>query len=225
MHFLVLSDIHGNLEGLDKLDDCFKQADAVLFAGDFARFEHEETGLPVLEKLCSKHDTIFSVLGNCDNPEFITEIEKKDISVQKSLANYEGLSFIGSGGGSKFTGTTPFERTDEELDSDLELIKEQGDQEWNNLIVLMHNPPKDTKCDAIANGMHVGSPLLREFIEKYKPLAVITGHIHESAGIDTIGNTTVINPGALLENNYAWLDVEKQEDSFKVTKATLEHLN
>lgn len=225
MHFLVLSDIHGNLEGLDKLDDCFKQADAVLFAGDFARFEHEETGLPVLEKLCSKHDTIFSVLGNCDNPEFITEIEKKDISVQKSLANYEGLSFIGSGGGSKFTGTTPFERTDEELDSDLELIKEQGNQEWNNLIVLMHNPPKDTKCDAISNGMHVGSPLLREFIEKYKPLAVITGHIHESAGIDTIGNTTVINPGALLENNYAWLDVEKQEDSFKVTKATLEHLN
>ena len=66
---------------------------------------------------------------------------------------------------------------------------------------------------------------MREFIEKYKPLAVITGHIHESAGIDTIGNTTVINPGALLENNYAWLDVEKQEDSFKVTKATLEHFN
>ncbi len=224
MHFLVLSDIHGNLEGLDKLDDCFNKADAVLFAGDFARFEHEETGLPVLEKLCSKHDTIFSVLGNCDNPEFIADIESKDISVQKSLANYEGLSFLGSGGGSKFTGTTPFERTDEELVSDLALIEEQGEQEWNNLIVLMHNPPKDTKCDTISNGAHVGSPLLREFIENYKPLAVITGHIHESAGIDTIGNTTIINPGALLEGNYAWLDIEKQNGTFKVVKATLEHV-
>ncbi|MBR1911087.1 MAG: metallophosphoesterase family protein [Treponema sp.] len=224
MHFLVLSDIHGNLEVLDKLDDCFNKADAVLFAGDFARFEHEETGLPVLEKLCSKHDTIFSVLGNCDNPEFIADIESKDISVQKSLANNEGLSFLGSGGGSKFTGTTPFERTDEELVSDLALIKEQGEQEWNNLIVLMHNPPKDIKCDTISNGAHVGSPLLREFIENYKPLAVITGHIHESAGIDTIGNTTIINPGALLEGNYAWLDIEKQDGTFKVVKATLEHV-
>ena len=225
MHFLVISDIHGNLEGLDKLDDCFKKADGVLFAGDFARFEHEETGLPVLEKLCSKHDTIFSVLGNCDNPEFISEIEKKDSSVQKSLANYDGLSFIGSGGGSKFTGTTPFERTDEELVSDLDLIKAQGEQEWNNLIVIMHNPPKDTKCDTISNGVHVGSPLLRQFIETYKPLAVITGHIHESAGIDTIGNTTIINPGAVLEGNYAWLDIEKKGDAFKVTNASLEHID
>ncbi|MCR5763843.1 MAG: metallophosphoesterase [Treponema sp.] len=225
MKFLVISDIHGNLEGLDKLDDCFKKADGVLFAGDFARFEHEETGLPVLEKLCSKHDTIFSVLGNCDNPSFISEIEQKDISVQNSLASYEGLSFTGSGGGSKFTGTTPFERTDEELVSDLDLIKNQGEQEWDNLIVLMHNPPKDTKCDTISNGMHVGSPLLREFIEKYKPLAVITGHIHESAGIDQIGNTTVINPGALLEGNYAWLEITKQGGAFKIVSTSLEHID
>lgn len=224
MHFLVISDIHGNLEALDKMDSCFKEADAVLFAGDFALFEHEETGMPVLEKLCTKHDTIFSVIGNCDNPDFLAEIEKKDISVQKSLANYEGFSFIGSGGGSKFTGTTPFERTDEELVSDFQIIKDQGVQEWDNLIAIMHNPPKDTKCDTIPNGMHVGSPLLREFIETYKPAAVITGHIHESAGIDTIGNTTVINPGSLAEGKYAWLDVQKEGNSFKVTKATLESI-
>ena len=55
MKFLVLSDIHGDLDNLDRLDSRFKEADIVLFGGDFAKFEHEETGKPVLEKLVSKH--------------------------------------------------------------------------------------------------------------------------------------------------------------------------
>lgn len=225
MKFLVISDLHGNLEVLDKMDDLFKKADAVLFAGDFAKFEHEETGLPALEKLCAKHEQIFSVLGNCDNPDFISETEKRDVSVQGGLVMSAGLAFAGSGGGSKFTGTTPNERSDEDLVSDFSIITNQGEQEWNNLIAIMHNPPKDTKCDTIPGGIHVGSQLLREFIETYKPLAVITGHIHESAAIDTIGSTTVINPGALTEGKYAWLEAEKSgDDSWCVKSATLETL-
>lgn len=229
MKFLVISDLHGDIEKLDKLDSQFKEADAVLFAGDFARFEHPETGLPALEKLCEKHDTIFSVIGNCDEPNFTDELEKKDISVEGSLVTYEGLSLTGSGGGSKFTGTAPNERTDEELAGDLEIVPSQdadgAPQNWDNLIVLMHNPPKDTKCDTISNGMHVGSPLLREFIESRHPLAVITGHIHESAGIDTIGNTTVINPGALTDGCYGWLTVSKSKGTWKVDSASLEKIS
>ena len=51
MKFLVISDLHGNLEVLDKMNEVFKQADGVIFAGDFAKFGNEETGLPALEKL------------------------------------------------------------------------------------------------------------------------------------------------------------------------------
>ena len=50
MKFLVLSDIHGDLEHLGKLEGEFKKADAVLFAGDFAKFGEPETAEPVLEK-------------------------------------------------------------------------------------------------------------------------------------------------------------------------------
>ncbi len=227
MKFLVLSDIHGDVDALDRLDRQFKAADAVLFGGDFAKFEHEETALPVLEKLCAKHEVIFSVLGNCDEPDFIEKIEERDISVEGSLVYHEGLAFAGSGGGSKFTGTTPYERSEEELVGDFALVenaKDAGDEKnrWNNLIVIMHNPPKDTKCDMIPNGMHVGSEKLRAFIEKTCPLAVITGHIHESAAIDTIGQSRVINPGSLAEGKYAWLEVEKNPDGlWHVTKAEL----
>nr|MCR5606608.1 metallophosphoesterase family protein [Treponema sp.] len=62
MRFLVVSDIHGNLENMEKLSEEFKNADAVLFAGDFAEFGKPETGLPVLEKLCKKHDQVFAVI-------------------------------------------------------------------------------------------------------------------------------------------------------------------
>ena len=121
-----MSDFYkGNLEVLDKMDEVFKQAGGVIFAGDFAKFGNEETGLPALEKLCSRHDTIFSVIGNCDNPSFIEEIEKRDISVEKQLVMYEGLAFAGSGGGSKFTGTTPNEKSEEELMADFKIITEQ----------------------------------------------------------------------------------------------------
>ena len=224
MKFLVISDLHGNLEVLDKMNEIFKQADGVIFAGDFAKFGSEETGLPALEKLCSKHDTIFSVIGNCDNPSFIEETEKRDISVEKQLVMYEGLAFAGSGGGSKFTGTTPNEKSEEELMEDFKIITEQGEQEWSNLIAVSHNPPKNTDCDKISGGIHVGSQLFTQFIEQDKPLAVGTGHIHESTGICKVGTTTVINPGPLLEGKYAWLEAAKENGEWKVVSAELKSI-
>ena len=58
MRFLVLSDIHGDKGYIEKLDEEFAAADAVIFIGDFAEFKHPETGLPVLNTLVKKHDTI-----------------------------------------------------------------------------------------------------------------------------------------------------------------------
>lgn len=224
MKFLVISDLHGNLDVLDKMDLLFKEADAVLFAGDFTKFNEEATGKPALEKLCKKHDVIFSVIGNCDSPDFLGEIEKADISVQNTLVNHEGLCFAGSGGGSKFTGETPNERSEEELLSDFNIIINQGKAEWNNLIAIMHNPPKNTECDKVAPDVHVGSELLKNFIDEYKPLAVITGHIHESAGISKTESTVIVNPGPITEGKYAILEVKKENEKWTVVKCELKSL-
>jgi Icc-related predicted phosphoesterase len=42
----------------------------------------------------------------------------------------------------------------------------------------------------------VGSTGVRSFIEEREPLLSLHGHVHESAGIATIGRTTCINPGS-----------------------------
>jgi len=230
MKFLVISDIHGNVENVEKLDSEFKSADAVLFGGDFAKFGSPETGKPVLEKLVSKHDTIFSVIGNCDESEFLDEVDGADISVEGNLTFHEGLAFAGAGGGTKFSGDTPFERDEDEILSDFSLVDASAENcvdengKWKSLVLIMHNPPKDTDCDMIPGGIHVGSQKLRDYIEKYEPLLVVTGHIHESAGISKVGDTTVVNPGALMEGKYALVTVEKEGEAWTVKSAELKSL-
>ena len=264
--FLLLSDIHGNVEALAKLKSVAKDYDAVLCAGDFAEFGKPETGKPALEALLDLHDTVYSVIGNCDQPEFLAELEAADISVQKALVMHEGLAISGSGGGSRFTGTTPYERDDGELAGDFSLVTggecyesgetcaeagdayesgdsaadstgayESGDSAaepsdtsvtpWNNLIAIMHNPPKDCACDEVQGGVHVGSAALRRFVEEYQPLAVLTGHIHESVAVDKIGGTTVINPGPLLEGKYAALAVSCSDGQCSVDSVELHSIS
>lgn len=226
MKFLVLSDLHANNSVLDKMDSLFSEADGVIFAGDFAECFKPETGKAALEALCTKHDSIFSVLGNCDEPEFIEELEEQDICVERSLVFHEGLAFAGSGGGTYFTGKTANERQENEILSDFNIVensvKDTGDASlWKSLILVSHNPPKDTKCDAVNAELHAGSQLFTDFIRENQPLAVICGHIHEGKAIDKIGETLVINPGPLQEGNYAWLELEKVNDEWKVTRSEL----
>ena len=226
MKFLVLSDLHANNSVLDKMDSLFSEADGVIFAGDFAECFKPETGKAALEALCTKHDSIFAVLGNCDEPEFIEELEEQDICVERSLVFHEGLAFAGSGGGTYFTGKTANERQENEILSDFNIVensvKKTGDASlWKSLILVSHNPPKDTKCDAVNAELHAGSQLFTDFIRENQPLAVICGHIHEGKAIDKIGETLVINPGPLQEGNYAWLELEKVNDEWKVTRSEL----
>ena len=224
MKLLVISDLHAHNDVLDKMDDIFAKADAVLFAGDFAECFKPETGDEALEKLCSKHDTIFAVLGNCDNELFLGDLEDKDISVEKALVFHEGLAIAGSGGGTIFTGKTEFERTEEECLGDFDIlvnsVEQGGDNSlWQNTILISHNPPKGKTVDAVNAALHAGSQMFTDFILEHKPLAVICGHIHEGVGSEKIGDTVVINPGSLGEKGtYYWLEVEKENGSWKVTK-------
>lgn len=231
MKLLVISDLHANNTVLDKMDDQFKSADAVIFAGDFAECFKPETGKGALEALCSKHENIFAVLGNCDNEDFLEDLEEQDVCVENSLVFHEGLAFAGSGGGTKFTGKTEFEREEDECLADFNIVvnsvEQSGDKSlWNSLILVSHNPPVGKNIDSFDGGEHhAGSQKFTDFINENKPLAVVCGHIHEGVGIEKFGDTVVINPGSLGEKGtYVWLEVEKTGDSWKVVSTELNTL-
>jgi len=227
MKLLVISDLHAHNDVLDKMDDQFKAADAVVFAGDFAECFKPETGKAALEKLCSKHESIFAVLGNCDNEDFMEELDNQDVCVEKALVFHEGLAFAGSGGGTKFTGKTEFEREEDECLADFNIVEnsveQTGDKSlWNSLILVSHNPPVADKIDSFDGVHHAGSQKFTDFIKENQPLAVVCGHIHEGTGIEKIGETVVINPGSLGEKgSYVWLEVEKSGEDWKVVSTEL----
>lgn len=222
MKILILSDLHAHNDVLDKMDDVFAKSDAVLFAGDFAACFKPETGKEALLQLCKKHDTIFAVLGNCDNEDFLEDLEEQDVCVEKTLVYHEGLAFAGAGGGTYFTGKTEFERQEQDIIADFNIVKncveETGDKSlWKNLILICHNPPKGKTVDAVNENLHAGSELFAKYIEENQPLAVVCGHIHEGAGMEKIGETLVINPGSLGEaGSYAQMEIEKEGEFWQI---------
>ena len=213
MKILLISDGHGAIDNLRSLKDKTKDIDMILFAGDFAAFNKPETGLPFLEELRKIHKNIYAVLGNCDEPSFIEELKKTNINIQATTQYFGDFAIVGSGGASKFTGATPNERSDEELVSDIEkaYIKKEGEP----LIIVTHNPPHSLKIDKVAPFVHVGSKLIRHFIEQNQPILAVSGHIHEAYGEDHIGSTLTVNPGALCDGRYAIVEIEKLDGKYK----------
>src|SRR5918994_838161 len=70
--------------------------------------------------------------------------------------------------------------------------------------------PLDTACDRLPSGEHVGSPVIRAFIERAQPDLTLCGHIHEARGTDEIGKTQIVNPGPVRAGHYAIVEVDAE---------------
>lgn len=69
------------------------------------------------------------------------------------------------------------------------------------LILVTHVPPFNTKLDIIRSedspltGLHWGSLAVRHALEQFDVQACVSGHIHQSGGVTTVGGTVAVNPG------------------------------
>lgn len=59
--------------------------------------------------------------------------------------------------------------------------------------VLVTHPPPYGVRDRVLGRFHAGSRAVRRLVDLFSPALVICGHIHEQAGVETIGRTTVVN--------------------------------
>ncbi|MEM2188138.1 MAG: metallophosphoesterase [Nitrososphaerota archaeon] len=106
---------------------------------------------------------------------------------------------------------TPREADEKDLWKMLEKVANLVDRDWSRVICCFHAPPYNTMIDVAPKldknlrpvyslgeieKENVGSKSVRKFLEKYKPLMGMHGHIHESPGYDRIGRTMVFNPGS-----------------------------
>ena len=73
------------------------------------------------------------------------------------------------------------------------------------MVLVLHCPPHGT-FDTPFSNKHVGSTAIRDLVERFRPLVVLSGHIHEDRGVVLKEGVWYMNPGA-AKDRYAGMMV------------------
>lgn len=212
MTTLLISDIHGNGENLEKIIEK-EEFDSVLCAGDISDAREYENYTQILNEMLDILEAgsglVKAVPGNMDPEEKCVQalIDRK-MNIHKKIASFGEFDVVGFGGGITPFGT-PFEPSGEDIRDSVEILNDRMSS--GRKIAVIHQPPKNTSLDT-ADGKHVGSEEVRELIEDKDFDLLVTGHIHEARGIDNLSETLMVNPGPVNQGYYAILNAEEELD-------------
>ena len=184
---LVLSDAHGKKSSLEEILSRVdkKSIEAILVAGDLTTHGTKEETLEMIELL--SFTRLFCVPGNMDSIDALKAMNESGCSLHCKRQEFDGKKFAGMGGGLKGqAGSIVF--SEQEIREKLFPIAQNID------VLVTHLPPKTSSLD-LAGASHIGSKSVRECIEKNKPVLAVSGHAHESRGIEWINETLCVNPG------------------------------
>jgi uncharacterized protein len=220
---LCLSDLHGETAGLSKISLELTQADLVLIAGDITNFGGKAQARSALDAILTYNSHLLAIRGNCDLPAVDLALDEADVGFGSSPKARFAIQVIGLGGGLRSRGLTPFERSEEDLETALDEAYGRIDDSLP-FILLAHEPPHGTRTDIVGSGLHVGSLAIRRFIENRKPLIAFCGHIHESSAIDSIGTSRVVNPGPFRDGFYAMAVLSSDTGTWGVESLELKTL-
>ena len=189
MKVLIFSDTHGDLRSLEKI--VARPADTYIAAGDLSNFGKMldrcgEILKPLGERLWvlpGNHETHAQTKSFCEKFGFV--------DFHRQLRKIGDSNWAGLG----YSNITPFKTPGEYSEPEISAALSAFDR-VSRLHLVVHFPPYDTKLDEYAPGQHAGSPALRAWVEREKPLDLFCGHIHEAAGLaDQLGSTKCFNVG------------------------------
>ena len=202
MNICVITDIHGKKSSLKKLFDSIdiKQFDLLLCCGDITSFGGEMEAKEILDLIPDM--PFYTVFGNCDRIGVKDYISSEGISLHEKEFKISDYTVGGFGGSNKSPFGTPSEYEEDQIMAGLSKLS------FENMILVTHVPPYGTKLDRIGNNKSIGSTSVRNIIEKKQPLVAISGHVHESRAIDSLGKTHLMNPGPLKDGYYGIVKID-----------------
>ncbi|HXW85201.1 MAG TPA: metallophosphoesterase [Candidatus Binataceae bacterium] len=212
MKIVSFGDVHMATRNLARMGDVLRDCDLVVLSGDLTNFGGVEDTRKVLDEVRRACPNVLALTGNLDQREVIPFLEDEGIALHGRGRVLDGLAIFGCGGSNLTPFHTPTEFSEDEIYATLRAGYEQV-RDTRPLLMICHAPPFETRCDRILSGKAVGSTAARRFIEEVQPDVCISGHIHESAGVDHIGTTAILNAGPfkgggyiVVENDGARLD-------------------
>jgi hypothetical protein len=191
-------------------------ADLAILTGDITNFGDPPDAARVVDAVRAHCPAVLAVTGNLDMPWVIDAFAGDGISLHGESRRIGGLGVFGCGGSNITPMDTPTELEEHELRAVLER-GHAGVADAPCRLMICHTPPYDTRLDRLVNGTPVGSPAVRAFIEAARPDVAIVGHIHEGRGIERVGDTTVVNPGALRDGGYAIVEYDAAANQLAVS--------
>lgn len=212
MKILAFTDFHGNVDAFQKarLAVLKEKPDLVLVAGDLVNHDIQRAK-ELLAVLAEGGGPVYFVPGNMDNKAL------KDWTGSANVRGLHGrcyyvadLALVGLGGSPQGAFSTPFEFSEQQAAKLLETAMKN--YHGGRLILVSHCPPRDTKIDRTTEGDHIGSATVRRFVESNQPVLVLSGHVHEAQGYDTIGSTMVVNTGPAKNGNYVIIKLDQKAD-------------
>jgi len=229
MKILSISDFHGNVDVLEPLAIKAGEInpDVIVFSGDIVKgslHREEKSDLALYfkfyEVINSIKKPVFVIPGNMDAPA-----ERYFKVIMESEAVYENIICVHGrsirAGRDMCIGGLGGEVTLNERDDALMLKFPAWEakyllgnlaQEESDKILLFHTPPISTVD--MEQGKHKGCGIVNELIKSLAPKFAFCGHAHNARGKDTIGDTLVINPGALKYGNYAIVQTDTKKVEF-----------
>ena len=201
MKIVSFGDVHMATRNLDRLAEVLRDTDLIIVSGDLTNFGGIAEARKVLDEVRHACPHVLALPGNLDRREVTTFLEGEGIALHGKGTVIDGIAIFGCGGSNITPFNTPTELTEDEIYQTLRRGYAE-EQTQRPLLMVCHTPPYATKCDRIMGGKAVGSTAARRFIEEVHPDLCISGHIHESAATDTIGQTMIINAGPFKGGGY-----------------------
>jgi len=201
MRIVVASDLHGKERAIQSLNRFLNspasKIDLLIICGDITTFGNGKEARKILDSIETKVPML-AIPGNCDPPSVLRGIEEsKAILLHKRGWKMDDHLFVGYGGAQ--TNET-YGCTGPEAYTTLEKLVSGHPRKKVHLV--FHAPAKGY----LDNGL--GNSIYRDFIEKYKPATVFSGHIHEAKGWTRNSYTFFLNPGTAAAGHFSVVEIQ-----------------
>ena len=187
MLIYAAADLHGHSRRIRRIkrEIASHRPDILVLAGDISKYRRPAAMLDGLTRL---DVPVLLVRGNSDSRRLTPLLRSypRLRSIHLSMACFQGVEIVGIDG----TLPLPFHSRIGFREGDL-VARVSGMLKPHSVLVA-HPPPYGIR-DRVLGKFHAGSRAVRGLVDCHSPALVICGHIHEQAGVETMGGTTVVN--------------------------------
>lgn len=208
MRIASIVDVHGAYERVPEALERIGDMDVLIVGGDITTGGTPDEAERAIVDWRARVPILRALAGNMDSPEIDRRLADLGVALDARSVRIGGVGVFGASAAPISPLQTPYELADEELERRIE----RGFAEISDSPVVVfcpHAPPARTACDQLSSGEHVGSEVIRAFVEREQPDLVLCGHIHEARATDRIGRSQIVNPGPVADGHYAIAEIDQ----------------